>query len=607
MGRLEYDSSAFAYWIFSTLLAFLAPAAFLWRKDLLFILGGKGKQEYNEQIKRTEQQRGGAQYVKAARLEKYKQVYLKKTAAATTKVIIVGVGILFLILFFFTISGGGEQIAQFDPFEVLGISNGASDTEIKKAYRKLSLQWHPDRWSTADKEQQSVAEARFVRVARAYAALTDEIAKENYKKYGNPDGRQALEMSIGLPEFLLDPSTQFYVVGCYLILILIILPSIVLLWTKENTTTTISNITKVDRNKIYEQFGPENIDPDTQEIFRVMVKRNVAFPIAIDIFATSAEFRALEYDTEEEKEILQALKTKLSSKRLMPQEINFIAKQLGCFHDGNEIACILTYAHLSRETSTLTPGLIAHLEYVLFHAFPLLHLMIAHARTTCFMPTLVTTIRLLQCFTQAIGPESSPFWQAPGLQSLTEAEELWKAVKSKCKADSNLFHECLNLSVEKDFPSNLQPQATLLKDFVHRTPFRRVTAKIGTTKNVIKPSNKDDDVRTHTYEWEPFSVHGDMIRVVATAELVNPNMTSAPLVSANIDNGFTSARAASAPFIPFDVTEQWFFILTNGPSPKGMHNIPSGEAKVVAFQMVSTELHIYTLVFFSFLCSVYWG
>ena len=40
---------------------------------------------------------------------------------------------------------GVRQVRPFDPFEILGVSTGATDKEIKRAYRQLSLKFHPDK------------------------------------------------------------------------------------------------------------------------------------------------------------------------------------------------------------------------------------------------------------------------------------------------------------------------------------------------------------------------------------------------------------------------------------------------------------------------------
>ena len=48
-----------------------------------------------------------------------------------------------------------------DLYEVLGVSKGASEQEIKSAYRKLAIKYHPDRYATASEAEKKEAEAKF--------------------------------------------------------------------------------------------------------------------------------------------------------------------------------------------------------------------------------------------------------------------------------------------------------------------------------------------------------------------------------------------------------------------------------------------------------------
>lgn len=67
-----------------------------------------------------------------------------------------------------------------DYYEVLGLSKGASDDEIKKAFRKLAMKYHPDK-NPGDKE----AEEKFKEINEAYAVLSDPEQKSKYDRFGH--------------------------------------------------------------------------------------------------------------------------------------------------------------------------------------------------------------------------------------------------------------------------------------------------------------------------------------------------------------------------------------------------------------------------------------
>ncbi|MDP8217032.1 MAG: molecular chaperone DnaJ [Candidatus Kaelpia imicola] len=69
-----------------------------------------------------------------------------------------------------------------DYYEILGLTKGASKDEIKKTYRKLAMEHHPDRVS-ADKKGE--AERRFKEISEAYAVLSDDEKKAQYDAYGH--------------------------------------------------------------------------------------------------------------------------------------------------------------------------------------------------------------------------------------------------------------------------------------------------------------------------------------------------------------------------------------------------------------------------------------
>src|SRR6185503_17204557 len=67
-----------------------------------------------------------------------------------------------------------------DYYEVLGVTRQATDQEIKSAYRKLALQYHPDR--NPDNER---AEESFKEAAEAYSVLSDSQKRAQYDRFGH--------------------------------------------------------------------------------------------------------------------------------------------------------------------------------------------------------------------------------------------------------------------------------------------------------------------------------------------------------------------------------------------------------------------------------------
>ncbi len=66
-----------------------------------------------------------------------------------------------------------------DYYDIVGGSRGASQSEIKKAYRKLALAWHPDRNKSAE------AETKFKEINEAYEVLADPKKRETYDQFGH--------------------------------------------------------------------------------------------------------------------------------------------------------------------------------------------------------------------------------------------------------------------------------------------------------------------------------------------------------------------------------------------------------------------------------------
>lgn len=72
-----------------------------------------------------------------------------------------------------------------DYYKILGVDKKASDAQIKKAYRKLAMKYHPDH-TKGDK----AAEEKFKKISEAYAVLSDAEKRKQYDTYGSADFQQ---------------------------------------------------------------------------------------------------------------------------------------------------------------------------------------------------------------------------------------------------------------------------------------------------------------------------------------------------------------------------------------------------------------------------------
>lgn len=85
---------------------------------------------------------------------------------------------------------GGSSPSR-DPYSTLGLDHNASPTQIKVAYRKLALRYHPDRQQQSNQQQQEEATNKFAEISSAYAILSDPGKKSQYDhlyKFGAFDG-----------------------------------------------------------------------------------------------------------------------------------------------------------------------------------------------------------------------------------------------------------------------------------------------------------------------------------------------------------------------------------------------------------------------------------
>ncbi|KAJ1914615.1 secretory subunit [Mycoemilia scoparia] len=378
MARYTYDESGVTFYYFAlTIIGLVTVPATL----ALFVFKGRPD--------------AASQAPKTIKLRK-KKVH-SASRAPQIKLALIGLGWALIAILAYQVKVTPVQTTQtWDPYEILGIDSGSDMGQVKKAFRLLSLKWHPDKVSEDLREE---AEGKYVDISKAYKTLTDDVARENYEKYGHPDGLQTTTMGIALPKWLVEAHASPFVLGIYCLVFGFIMPFYVGRWWYRSS-----------------RFTKDGILHPTMATFFKNIRENISQRNLIEIITSAHEFKTdeLKYKPSEEAD-LESLATQV--KNVISSEGNFTFKRSEKFPDADTWkANILLNAHLYRVTVT-NPDL-ANQQLLMvettIHLIQkgLLQIATAHSWTSCSL----NIMRLSQWFVQGVGDDGAPFLQLPFIE-----------------------------------------------------------------------------------------------------------------------------------------------------------------------------------------------
>jgi len=337
----------------------------------------------------------------------------------------------------------GEEMFSFNPYKILGVEEGAEMSGVKKAYRRLSLQYHPDK-----NQGNPEANDLFIKVAKAYEVLTDDATRENYEKYGNPDGYHGTSVTIGLPSWLTNKDNELAILVAYFLVIIIVIPVVVGLWWRNSS-----------------KFLEDGVMQNTAFRFYRQVQENTATKYIPGILASAVEFCEGAGCNNTQADDLGKLHRRVSP--------NFVKNQGDINNDIMKIKTLL-YAHLLREKvpASLQPDM----DFVLEHTHHLLNGLLNITMEQRFVTSTMNVIECSQLLTQALWFHSNQLLQLPHIDQ-TQIKQLNKVLTAS-KSTGSAIEKVKELGMTKRreaLPSLTEEQQLDIDCFLMHFPDVEIT------------------------------------------------------------------------------------------------------------------------------------
>ncbi|PIL36583.1 transporter [Ganoderma sinense ZZ0214-1] len=310
-----------------------------------------------------------------------------------------------------------ENIAKvYNPFEILDISTSATTKDIKSHYKKLSRKFHPDKVKLAVNETMDMVEAKFVEITKAYKSLTDETIRENWEKYGHPDGRQEVTTGLALPPWV---ANNIWVLAVYGVIFGGALPAIVGRWWFGNREKTKDGVHARSAATFFKTLSEESSMDDVTASLGKAFENEIA--------------KAGKAESELDK-LESQIQERLAAKW---EELVRLAEFVPGEHDTRRRAFILLYAHFLR-VPLQSAALQKEQTALLLQTPALLNSMLNITMSRNWLLPTIAAMRLHAYLTQALLPSKVDLRaaQLPGIQQSDAA--------SLCKSESGDFSDAVS-------------------------------------------------------------------------------------------------------------------------------------------------------------------